>query len=100
MRLDATLDQKPVDAVSDEELRRLIKACAGNGVRDRRDRAMVMLFRDTGLRASELLALDVTDVNLVACIAQVRRGKGRAVRAFVSAAMNDAQRRALLRGAR
>src|SRR6478672_873300 len=49
------LDQKPVDAVSDDELRRLIKACAGVGVRDKRDRAMVLLMRDTGLRASELL---------------------------------------------
>ena len=70
------LDQKPVAALSDDELRRLIKACAGTGWRDKRDKAMVMLLRDTGLRASELLALDVTDVDLVACIASVRRGKG------------------------
>jgi integrase len=70
------LDSKPVDALSDDELRRLIKACAGNGVRDKRDRAMVMLLRDTGLRASELVGLDVTDVDLVRCIANVQSGKG------------------------
>ena len=63
------LDQKPVAAFSDDELRRLIKACAGTGWRDRRDKAMAMLLRDTGLRAGELLALDVTDVDLAACVA-------------------------------
>jgi integrase/recombinase XerD len=70
------LDQKPVKELSDDELRRLIKACAGAGVRDKRDKAMVMLLRDTGLRAGELLALDIADVDLVGCIAVVRRGKG------------------------
>jgi integrase len=70
------LDQKPVPALSDDELRRLIKACAGNTWRDKRDRAMVMLLRDTGLRAGELLALEVADLDLVGCIVQVRRGKG------------------------
>ena len=70
------LDQKPVKELSDDELRRLIKACAGTGRRDRRDKAMVLLMRDTGLRAGELLSLDVADVDLVGCSLLVRRGKG------------------------
>ena len=70
------LDQKPVAALSDDELDRLIKACAGTGVKDKRDRAMVLLMRDTGLRAGELLALNVDDVDLPGRIVLVRRGKG------------------------
>ena len=67
-------------ALTDDELGRLMKACAGTGRRDKRDRAMVMLLRDTGMRAGELLGLDVGDVDLVGCVMQVRRGKNRHAR--------------------
>jgi integrase/recombinase XerD len=70
------LDQKPVAALSEDEVRRLIKACAGMDWRDKRDKAMVLVLRDTGLRAGELLALDVADIDLVGCVALVTRGKG------------------------
>ena len=70
------LDQKPVPALTDEELRRLVRACAGAGVRDKRDKAMLLLLRDTGLRAGELLSLDVGDVDLTACVVVIRRSKG------------------------
>ena len=39
--------------------RRLVKACDGPALRDKRDKAAVVLFTETGLRASELLALDI-----------------------------------------
>ena len=42
----------------------------------RRDRAIVLLLLDTGLRASELCSLLVDDVDLSHKSAQVRRGKG------------------------
>lgn len=70
------LDQKPVPDLHDDELRRLVKACAGSGRLDKRDKAMVLLMRDTGLRAGELLSLEVGDVDLIGCVVQVRRGKG------------------------
>jgi len=70
------LDQKPVPELTDDEVRRLIKVCAGSAWRDKRDKAMVLLFRDTGMRASELLSLDVADVDLVACTVQIRKAKG------------------------
>lgn len=70
------LDQRAVDGLSEDELRRLLKACVGNDIRDKRDRAMVLLFAETGMRASELLGLTIGDVDLSTDTAHVRRGKG------------------------
>jgi site-specific recombinase XerD len=70
------LTQAPVADLSDNEVARMLKACEGTGLRDKRDRAMLALLTETGLRAAELLALDVTDIDLDACMLQVRKGKG------------------------
>jgi integrase len=70
------LPAKVVPALTDDELHRLITACRGTTLRDRRDEAIVRLMAETGLRAAELLGLRVEDVNLVAGLAVVRRGKG------------------------
>jgi integrase len=76
------LDQKVVDALTDEQLRLLIKACSGKELIDRRDEAIVRLMAETGLRAGEVIAMQVADVDLQNGRAIVRRskgGKGRAV---------------------
>ena len=65
------LDQKAVAGLSDDELRRLLKACDGADIRDKRDKAMVTLFTETGLRASELLGLTIGDVDLCTTTAHV-----------------------------
>lgn len=70
------LDDKAVPDLSEAEVRRIIKACKGPDFRDKRDLAMLLLFTETGARASELLALNVADVDLVTCTLLVRRGKG------------------------
>jgi site-specific recombinase XerD len=70
------LDTKVVDALTDEQLRLLIKACGGKDLIDRRDEAIVRLMAETGLRAGELIAMQVTDVDLGHGRAIVRRGKG------------------------
>jgi integrase/recombinase XerD len=70
------LDDKAVPDLDSAEVKRLLAACAGAALRDRRDRAAVVLFVETGLRAAELLALDITDVDLTGCTLHVRRGKG------------------------
>jgi site-specific recombinase XerD len=71
------LDQAPVPDLSDNEVARMLKACEGTAMRDKRDKAMLALLVETGLRAAELLALDITDIDLDACMLQVRSGKGR-----------------------
>jgi site-specific recombinase XerD len=70
------LDQRSVPDLSENEIARLLKACDGPTHRDRRDKAVLVLAAETGLRAAELLALDVTDVDVLGCVLHVRRGKG------------------------
>ena len=70
------LDDKAVPDLSEDEVRRMLKACKGQTFRDKRDCAMLLLLTETGLRASECLALDVEDCDLQACSLLVRRGKG------------------------
>jgi site-specific recombinase XerD len=70
------LDSKVTDSLTDDELRRLLKACAGKEFRDRRDEAIVRLMAETGMRAGEVTGLLVADVDLVRGLVTVRRGKG------------------------
>jgi site-specific recombinase XerD len=71
------LDAKVTDSLTDDELRGLIKACAGKDFRDRRDEAIVRLMAETGMRAGEVTGLQIEDVDLIRGLATVRRGKGR-----------------------
>ena len=70
-------DSKVVNALTDDQLRRLIKACQGKSLQDRRDEAIVRLMAETGMRAGEVLALEVSDVKLQDGLVTVVRGKGR-----------------------
>ena len=70
------LDVKVVEPLTDEELKKLIKTCAGRTMRDRRDEAIVRLMAETGMRAGELIAMRTSDIGLTRGIAIVRRGKG------------------------
>jgi integrase/recombinase XerD len=70
-------DQRSVPDLSDNEVARLLKVCEGTELRDKRDKALVALFCETGLRAAEMLALDIGDVDLDRCVVHVRLGKGR-----------------------
>lgn len=69
-------DQKVVDALTDDQLKRLIVACQGKALKDRRDEAIVRLMAETGLRAAEVLAIEVNDINLADGLVTVHRGKG------------------------
>jgi site-specific recombinase XerC len=48
------LDQKVTESLTDDELRLLIKVCAGKEFRDRRDEAIIRLMAETGMRAGEV----------------------------------------------
>jgi site-specific recombinase XerD len=69
-------DQPITPVLTDDQLRALIKACHGKALRDRRDEAMVRLMAETGMRAMELLSLEVDDIDLARGLAVIRRGKG------------------------
>lgn len=70
------LDDKSVPDLTAVEVSSMLKACKGPDFRDKRDAAMLVLFAETGLRAMELLSLDVDDVDLRTCSLLVKRGKG------------------------
>jgi site-specific recombinase XerD len=70
------LDVKVAEPLDADELKRLIKACAGTTLRDRRDEAIVRLMAETGARAGEVVAMTVDDIDVRRGIAVIRRGKG------------------------
>jgi integrase/recombinase XerD len=70
------LDQKVVERLSDEQIRALVKACAGREFRDRRDDAIVRFMLESAARAGEVVAMTTADLDLPRGIAIVRRGKG------------------------
>ena len=70
------LDEPAVLPLADDQLRALLATCKGKEFHHVRDRAVIMLMFETGLRAAELTGMTVDDVNLDARLAVIRRGKG------------------------
>ena len=71
---NVAMPQRPKEirsAFSLEDVRRLLKQ-----TRHPRDRAIVLFLLDTGLRASEMVALNGIDVDITAGVVQVKEGKG------------------------
>lgn len=77
------LDERIIEPLTENELRALIRACQPPkgaepkvALRFRRDEAIMRLMIDAGLRAGEVVALELDDLDLIAGTAVVRRGKG------------------------
>ena len=70
------MPRKVTPTLTDEQLRAIIRACQGKSLKDRRDEALCRRTAETGLRAGEVAALAVPDVNLDEGPVTVRRGKG------------------------
>ena len=77
------LDEKVIEPLSDAELKAMLKACVPpkgaeprEALRHRRDEAMIRLMLETGMRAGEVVALQLGDVDLTGGLVTVTRGKG------------------------
>lgn len=70
------LDEKVVEPLLVDEVRAMIQACAGRDLRARRDEAIIRLMYESFCRASEVVGMEVDDIDLRAGIATIRRGKG------------------------
>ncbi|MDE0777960.1 MAG: tyrosine-type recombinase/integrase [Nocardioides sp.] len=77
------LDERVIEPLTSDELRGLIKACTppkgatpAEMLRHRRDEAMLRLMLESGMRAGEVVALQLADVDLPGGVATVTRGKG------------------------
>ena len=85
----AKVGARDLDLISADELNRLMRAPAGNSLTSLRDRALLELFFSTGLRVSELCALNC-DLDLSRDEFSVR-GKGEKIRVvFLSPAAKRA----------
>jgi site-specific recombinase XerD len=74
-----TFDVEPPEALSDDQVRKLLKACTGTDFTARRDTAIIRLMYDTGLRRGEVAAMMIEDVDLDTGVLRVL-GKGAKVR--------------------
>jgi site-specific recombinase XerD len=70
----------PVPVVSDEDLRKLLKACEGAAFESRRDLALIRVFMDTGVRLAECTGMRLEDLDFDSETITVT-GKGRRPRA-------------------
>ncbi len=87
--------EQPVDVFTDDELKALLAAAAGNTFENRRDTALLRFLMSTGVRAAELVGLAVDDLDTDHSEAIVL-GKGRRGRVVpYSAKTADALRRYL-----
>ena len=67
--------EEPLDPADIEAVKAMINVC-GNDFTGVRDRLIMLVLLDTGLRAFELLALDSINVNPIAGTIQILHGKG------------------------
>lgn len=68
------VNRQAKEGVAVETIRAMIAACDTELAR--RDKLILMMLFDTGVRASELLALDIQDVDQVLGSVDIRHGKG------------------------
>ncbi len=71
--------EQPPEVVSEDDIRRLFKACEGRGFEERRDMAIIRLLMDAGLRRPELAGPTLEDVDFGTNTVTVM-GKGGRVR--------------------
>jgi len=72
--------EEPPPVLTDDQLRKLLKACQGNDFVARRDTAIIRLRLDSGIRRAELAGLKVQDIDFDMNVAIVT-GKGERPRA-------------------
>ena len=76
------LDHKVVTPLTEADIKGLLRTCVGKDFGDVRDAAILRLMIETGMRAGEVIALSVTDIDVrsgVATIHKAKNGKGRRV---------------------
>ena len=81
------LEKKRLPVLTVEQLRQIVTACSV------RDKTVILFMVDSGLRRSEVIRLNCTDIDIQSGLVKVRQGKGKKER---SAVIGVTTRRALL----
>ncbi len=82
--------RKVIAPLSDDDIRRLLRACPRGTLLGERDRLIFLLLLDTGLRRSELLGLRLAELDLSDRVLLVRGKGGRERRVSFGDAVADA----------
>ena len=77
--------KKPPRVLTSEQVERLLEQPSYAGIKGFRDKAMLETLYATGIRVSELIALDVTDVNMSTRLITCRSGKVRDIPLYPAA---------------
>ena len=67
---------KVINTFTDEQMAKLSDVCLQSSLNGHRDLAILLLFLDSGLRVSELVGIDLEDVNLSEGYITIKHGKG------------------------
>lgn len=85
---------EPLDPVRIETVKAMLETCKRGNLNDIRDRAILLVLLDTGIRLAEFLALNLEDVDPITGMILIRSGKGRKPR---NVYLGDTSRRILRR---
>jgi site-specific recombinase XerD len=66
---------EPIKGVTTEDIKAMLETCGGDFI-GIRDRALLLCLLDTGARAAEFMALNISDVDFVSGAVDIRKGKG------------------------
>lgn len=68
---------EPIEGISKEDFNKLLNECPKKDFFGIRDRAILMILLDTGVRASELCNINIEDIDFSDSSILIRQGKGR-----------------------
>ncbi len=68
---------EPLDPVSFNDIKKLLVTCYRGSITDKRDIAIMLVLLDTGVRAHELININLEDLDMNTGSLMIRRGKGR-----------------------
>lgn len=68
---------EPLQGISTADFQRLLDACGNNKFYSLRDKAILLTLLDTGIRANELIQLNIDDFDYISGTVLIRQGKGR-----------------------
>lgn len=91
------IDKPLLAPASIDDLRKLTKTCNGSTILDKRDLAIIHILLDTGVRAGELLRLNIADVNLDTGAVAILKSKSRHARTVFISPVTRRHVRAYLR---
>ncbi len=69
--------QESIEGISKDEFDKLLYECSSNNFLGERDKAILYVLYDTGVRASELCNILLEDINFIDNSILIRQGKGR-----------------------